>query len=354
MIQFALILYCIVGFWLGQVLAMQLRFVPVVAVHLGVLALLCLAATLTARIYFQTEEDKQSALGKFERMLGLGAARWIIPVGLGAIAMTGLGIFGSRHAPAEDWLLAAIAVCLLVSLLRKTICVILPTGLPVMRCATSPCLQTNGDAVSFTWVMWSDVSESFRWEQEFKLAPDVIPPARSDIHLGQPFSHWVQAHFSDSVRQVVIWFREKSLRHGFLPMQEAENVVSFVRSIRYESDSVLHGQEDYYSYPIETLADQAGDCEDHAFLAATILYFLGHDVALFALDLASSGHLALAYHVSETSAAMSVTGPFAVTDSQGVEYHYIETVPTSASEQLGNLNGQFLNELKSAKVFPAV
>lgn len=353
--QITIILYCLAGLWLGQVLTVLLKSwpVPALGIHVVVLVFLYVAVKLAAKVYFPTENDRQLALAKLKSFLSLGAARWIIPAGLCAIVGTGMGMYGTKPLSAVGWFHASLATVLLALLWRNNRSVMLPSGLPVMRCDLSPCRQETGKCVSFLWTLWSDASNSFRWEQSFHLDPGCLSEARSDIHEGRPFSHWVQAHFSDSVRQVVIWFREESLRRGFLPIQEVENVVSFIRTIRYLSDSALHGREEYFSFPIETLADQAGDCEDHAFLAATILHFLGHDVALLYLDLGPAGHLALAYHVAETSAAAAITGPFSIPGKDGKDYHYVETVPTSNDEQLGNLSVQFLRSIRAVEIFPA-
>jgi hypothetical protein len=63
------------------------------------------------------------------------------------------------------------------------------------------------------------------------------------------------------------------------------NVVAFVQCIVYETDidPVTKPSRDYWKYPIETLADGNGDCEDTAILTAALLKEMGHDVAIVLL-----------------------------------------------------------------------
>jgi hypothetical protein len=42
------------------------------------------------------------------------------------------------------------------------------------------------------------------------------------------------------------------------------------RNIRYENDTDVHGKNDYWQFPQETLELRSGDCEDHAILLMAI------------------------------------------------------------------------------------
>ncbi len=52
--------------------------------------------------------------------------------------------------------------------------------------------------------------------------------------------------------------------------------LAFAQSMKYEYDDVTKGRKDYWRYPIETLYDQVGDCEDHMILAGSALKGLGY------------------------------------------------------------------------------
>lgn len=110
------------------------------------------------------------------------------------------------------------------------------------------------------------------------------------------------------------------------PFDQASNVLCFAQScVRYEHDWITHdGCDDWPNYPIESLYERLGDCEDHAILAAAILKRLGFDVALLSMP----GHMAVGLAV-----APNATGWGVVVD--GVRYLFGET--TASGWYFGDL-----------------
>ncbi|MCW3994671.1 MAG: hypothetical protein NWE98_00795 [Candidatus Bathyarchaeota archaeon] len=53
-------------------------------------------------------------------------------------------------------------------------------------------------------------------------------------------------------------------------------VLAFVQSLPYTSDSVTTGHDEYPRFPIETLVDGGGDCEDTSILFATLTLIMGY------------------------------------------------------------------------------
>jgi hypothetical protein len=53
-------------------------------------------------------------------------------------------------------------------------------------------------------------------------------------------------------------------------------ILSFVQSLPYVSDNVTTGYDEYPRFPIETLVDDGGDCEDTSILLASITLILGY------------------------------------------------------------------------------
>lgn len=99
--------------------------------------------------------------------------------------------------------------------------------------------------------------------------------------------------------------------------EEVSLALSFVQAIRYSLDIDSVGQHDYWRYPIETLYDETGDCEDTTILAAALLRRLGHSV--------------VALHLPE-HAALGVEAP-AGTPGRFIEHggksmYYCETTAT--------------------------
>lgn len=100
----------------------------------------------------------------------------------------------------------------------------------------------------------------------------------------------------------------------------AAYLVAFVQqAIPYKADPYNNGY-DYPRYPIETLVDQGGDCEDKAALLVALLNTFGFDAVLVYLP----GHMA---------AAMSCKDCGSYYNYHGKTYAYIET--TAAGWQIG-------------------
>ena len=100
--------------------------------------------------------------------------------------------------------------------------------------------------------------------------------------------------------------------------------LSFVRSLDYRTDLAAYGVEEYPAYPIETLVNGYGDCEDLAALYVSVMQALGRDAALLAmLDTPVGGHMA-------AGIAGNYTGEYVT--HNGTAYYYAET---TASMDIG-------------------
>lgn len=101
--------------------------------------------------------------------------------------------------------------------------------------------------------------------------------------------------------------------------QEIMFVVSMIQQFRFIPDSTL-GYQDYEKYPVETLFDGFGDCEDKAILAAALLKRMGYDVCLLFLETADKkrSHIALGAVIPNRT-----TGNYFMSGTK--RYYYIET-----------------------------
>ena len=110
--------------------------------------------------------------------------------------------------------------------------------------------------------------------------------------------------------------------HGYDKEQYLQEAINFVQHMRYELDSDTRGTEEYYKYPIETLYDGNGDCEDTSILLAGLVRELGYDVIyIWYLD----GHMAVGVKC-EGYDGLSF-------EYEGEDYYYIET--TSSGWNIG-------------------
>lgn len=72
-------------------------------------------------------------------------------------------------------------------------------------------------------------------------------------------------------------------------------VAGFVQGLSYKLDSLSNDSFEYPRYPIETLYNDGGDCEDKAILTASLLENLGYDVSLFRLP----NHMAVGVNLTK-------------------------------------------------------
>ena len=63
---------------------------------------------------------------------------------------------------------------------------------------------------------------------------------------------------------------------GYSPFETESLILAFIQSLPYTSDSSSAGYDEYPRFPIETLVDDGGDCEDTSILFATIMCILGY------------------------------------------------------------------------------
>jgi hypothetical protein len=63
---------------------------------------------------------------------------------------------------------------------------------------------------------------------------------------------------------------------GYNSFDRVSFVLAFVQSLPYTSDSVTTGHDEYPRFPIETLVDDGGDCEDTSILFATLTLVMGY------------------------------------------------------------------------------
>lgn len=63
---------------------------------------------------------------------------------------------------------------------------------------------------------------------------------------------------------------------GYSAYDKVSFVLAFVQSLPYTSDKVTTGYDEYPRFPIETLVDDGGDCEDTSILFATITLIMGY------------------------------------------------------------------------------
>jgi len=87
------------------------------------------------------------------------------------------------------------------------------------------------------------------------------------------------------IDSVVRQLNEMAIANNLSGREKLDFVLSFVQSLAYTGDVATTPYfSEYPRYPVETLFEQRGDCEDTSILAAAILSEMGHDVALLLFE----------------------------------------------------------------------
>ena len=131
--------------------------------------------------------------------------------------------------------------------------------------------------------------------------------------------------------------RKGAYRSGLSENEIPYLAISFIQSFPYVSDSISSGYDEYPRYPVETLLEQKGDCEDTAILVAVLLRQLGYGTALIVYD----DHVAVGVKGGD-----SLEGYYFTVNN--TRYFYLET--TGTGWQVGDMPDQ--HKGKKAIVLP--
>lgn len=125
-------------------------------------------------------------------------------------------------------------------------------------------------------------------------------------------------------------------KEGFTEYQTVEFAAAFVQSLPYTVDSVTTPYDEYPRYPIETLVDNGGDCEDTSILLASIIDKMGYGVVLIMLP----NHVGVGVKGDQ-----NMYGTY--WEYEGSKYYYIET--TGKGWGIGDLPGEYKNTAASIR-----
>ncbi|HWG92428.1 MAG TPA: hypothetical protein VNZ52_16405 [Candidatus Thermoplasmatota archaeon] len=184
------------------------------------------------------------------------------------------------------------------------------------------------------------LERTFTWQEagrEFRLTA-AIDPGRYEEARDRPRSYnvWGYAQYaadpSDDplITALADGLRASAAEAGLGEQDLPQLALDFVQSISYILDRDSMGREDYPRYPVETLAEGRGDCEDLSFLYAALLRELGYGTVL----LLYPGHLV-------AGVAMTEPRGFGVAHG-GTWYAYAE--PTAPGWRIGEAPEEYQQE----------
>ena len=191
-----------------------------------------------------------------------------------------------------------------------------------------PTEEPNYHEITVEWVSPNDDSECYHTMSIDKNAYQYYRslPRYNDFndyhyYLDDEYNRAILSSLAES-------FRRFGREYGLTDDEVILESIRFVQSIPYAYDIDSTGEEEFQKYPVETLFDHEGDCEDTSLLLAGLLRELGCNVCLLHLP----GHAAVG--IQDTG---SFSGRYYEVD--GNQYFYIES--TNPNKGIGEIPEQF-------------
>jgi Listeria-Bacteroides repeat domain (List_Bact_rpt). len=97
------------------------------------------------------------------------------------------------------------------------------------------------------------------------------------------------------IKKLAADLKDTAAKEGMTDIQIANFVLAFTQYIEYQLDEAYMGYTEYWKFPLETLFDAGGDCEDTSILYCAIVSAMGYKSALFLLP----GHMASGIYIAD-------------------------------------------------------
>jgi predicted transglutaminase-like cysteine proteinase len=172
------------------------------------------------------------------------------------------------------------------------------------------------DTISRTYA-WTYKNASWTFQGNFSRAGYDYYRAKPHNRENDYAEYVLSDYDREMLKGVTQKFRDVGAGNGYSEYDNVMNIAAFVQSMPYTSDKVTTGYDEYPRYPLETLVDDGGDCEDTAILTAALIRELGYGVVLIQLP----GHMAVGVEGSD-----ALSGTYYEYD--GSRYYYLETAGT--------------------------
>lgn len=203
----------------------------------------------------------------------------------------------------------------------------------------------NNDYISWTDARASETEfnktcswsyDSREWSFHVEIPPDIYAYYKQQDGRS-PYTNSQMMSFITSDDPVVIEIANTldklADKAGYGYCDKVNFVLSFVQSLEYTSDNVTTSSYEYWRFPVETLVDGGGDCEDRSVLFASVIEAMGHDAVLIGLP----GHIAVGV------AGFGLSGFYY--SCGDVKYYYCET--TGRGWAVGELPPQYEGQTPS-------
>lgn len=191
---------------------------------------------------------------------------------------------------------------------------------------------------------------TFEWRKREWTWDVTVPKSLYEYYRGVPrsptrnYSVYVTHPLDDAVVDLLAQeIKEACAAEGYGEQHAVRMACAFVQSLDYCADAATTGYDEYPRYPVETLVDRGGDCEDTSILMAALLDTMGYGVVFIEFP--------------GEHAAVGVLGedmPGCYYEYVGGKYYYLET--TGDGWDIGDMPAEYedlsayLYEMKSVPI----
>lgn len=167
----------------------------------------------------------------------------------------------------------------------------------------------------YTWVYYDR-----EWTWELRIFESLyISYTSMPRPYTENYSVYITHPWDDTfIKSLVLDIEEVTQKEGFSDLEKIEFTNAFVQNLPYTADSITTPYDEYPRYPIETLVDNGGDCEDTSILLASLLNEMGYGVILIQFP---GLHAAVGVMTDD-----DIHGYY--WEYEGEKYYYIETTNT--------------------------
>lgn len=155
----------------------------------------------------------------------------------------------------------------------------------------------------------------------YYLDSDVNRAPQSSFDSSSAMKNFVTSN-EEVIKDISNKLKKISDEENFSDLEEVNFILKFVQIIDYAYDNKTKGCVEYWKFPVETLVEKQGDCEDTSVLYAAILDALGYDTVLLYYSWVEDDKIV--GHISVGLNLESAKGNY-VKDRNGVKYYYCET-----------------------------
>jgi hypothetical protein len=171
-----------------------------------------------------------------------------------------------------------------------------------------------------------NISLEFKWEYDFAKWTQTMEVSQKSYEvyknknrsiIGSDYKRYINdADDDEFIKGIADGMCKSGEDEGYDELGQLELMISFVQGLDYIADEDEDGNEiEYPKYPIETLVDGGGDCEDTAILLASLIKAEGYGVALICMP----------DHVAVGISGEGVEGLGSYYEYDGKKYYYVET-----------------------------